>query len=83
MGAHPPVLVADFVLLDAEHQDTNPVLEEIFLSQCAQWMCVGDPAEQIYGWRSARDVMTGFRADHLQLTRSFRFGPRSTAVANR
>ena len=54
-----PVLVGDFVLLD-EAQDTNPVLE-IFLSQDAQRVCVGDPAQQIYAWRSARDVMTGFR----------------------
>jgi hypothetical protein len=77
-----PVLPADFVLLD-EAQDTNPVLEEVFLAQPAQRVCVGDPAQQIYGWRNARDVMTGFPAEHLQLTQSFRFGPRIAAVANR
>jgi hypothetical protein len=55
-----PVLHADFIMLD-EAQDTNPVLEEIFLNQQAQRVCVGDPAQQIYGWRNARDVMTGFR----------------------
>ena len=42
-----PRLSADFVLLD-EAQDTNPVLEEIFLAQDAQRVCVGDPAQQIY-----------------------------------
>ncbi|MFJ6729568.1 UvrD-helicase domain-containing protein [Streptomyces sp. NPDC091281] len=77
-----PVLPADFVLLD-EAQDTNPVLEEVFLAQDAQRICVGDPAQQIYGWRSARDVMTGFPADHLHLTQSFRFGPAIATVANR
>lgn len=48
-----PRLGADFVLLD-EAQDTNPVLEEVFLAQDAQRVCVGDPAQQIYGWRNAR-----------------------------
>jgi len=77
-----PVLAGDFVLLD-EAQDTNPVLEDIFLAQAAQRVCVGDPAQQIYAWRSARDVMTGFPAEHLKLTRSFRFGSRIAEVANR
>lgn len=77
-----PVLEAGFVLLD-EAQDTNPVLEEVFLGQEAQRVCVGDPAQQIYGWRNARDVMTGFPAEHLHLTQSFRFGPQIAQVANR
>ncbi|MEU4303013.1 UvrD-helicase domain-containing protein [Kitasatospora aureofaciens] len=77
-----PVLPADFILLD-EAQDTNPVLEEIFLNQPAQRICVGDPAQQIYSWRSAKDVMTGFPAEHLHLTQSFRFGPRVAEEANR
>ncbi|MER5211288.1 UvrD-helicase domain-containing protein [Streptomyces sp. NPDC002838] len=77
-----PVLPADFILLD-EAQDTNPVLEEIFLAQQAQRICVGDPAQQIYGWRNARDVMTGFPAEHLHLTQSFRFGAAIAKVANR
>lgn len=77
-----PTLAADFVLLD-EAQDTNPVLEEVFLAQDAQRVCVGDPAQQIYAWRNARDVMTGFPADHLYLTQSFRFGPRIAGAANR
>jgi superfamily I DNA/RNA helicase len=77
-----PVLPGDFVLLD-EAQDTNPVLEETFLAQGAQRVCVGDPAQQIYAWRAARDVMTGFAGDHVRLTRSFRFGPAIADVANR
>jgi hypothetical protein len=77
-----PELRGDFIMLD-EAQDTNPVLEEIFLAQQAQRVCVGDPAQQIYAWRSARDVMTSFPAEHLRLTQSFRFGPRIAEVANR
>lgn len=77
-----PVLPADFLMLD-EAQDTNPVLEKIFLAQSAQRVCVGDPAQQIYAWRAARDVLTGFAGDHVRLTRSFRFGPAIAEVANR
>lgn len=77
-----PALPGDFILLD-EAQDTNPVLEEVFLAQGAQRVCVGDPAQQIYAWRAARDVMTRFAGDHVRLTRSFRFGPAIADVANR
>lgn len=77
-----PRLAADFVLLD-EAQDTNPVLEEIFLAQDAQRVCVGDPAQQIYEWRHAKDIMSGFPGQQLELTQSFRFGPAIADVANR
>ncbi|MFC8875999.1 UvrD-helicase domain-containing protein [Streptomyces ardesiacus] len=77
-----PRLPADFVLLD-EAQDTNPVLEEIFLNQDAQRVCVGDPAQQIYDWRHAKDIMSGFPGQRLELTQSFRFGPAIAEVANR
>ncbi|WP_069817480.1 UvrD-helicase domain-containing protein [Streptomyces sp. TP-A0874] len=79
-----PVLDADYLLLD-EAQDTNPVLEQIVLAQRerTQIVMVGDSAQAIYGWRGARDVMTGFTGKHLTLTRSFRFGPALAAEANR
>ncbi|MFG3172343.1 UvrD-helicase domain-containing protein [Streptomyces sp. NPDC048200] len=79
-----PKIDADFVFLD-EAQDTNPVLENIFVAQRdhAQLVMVGDSAQAIYGWRGARDVMTGFEATPLTLTRSFRFGPRLAEQANR
>ncbi|MEU2653717.1 UvrD-helicase domain-containing protein [Streptomyces sp. NPDC007325] len=77
-----PRLPADFVLLD-EAQDTNPVLEEIFLAQDAQRVCVGDPAQQIYDWRHAKDIMSAFPGLRLELTESFRFGPAIAQVANR
>ncbi|MEU8746503.1 UvrD-helicase domain-containing protein [Streptomyces parvulus] len=77
-----PRLPAEFVLLD-EAQDTNPVLEEIFLAQDAQRVCVGDPAQQIYEWRHAKDIMSSFPGQQLELTQSFRFGPAIAEVANR
>ncbi len=79
-----PRIDADFLLLD-EAQDTNPVLEQVFSAQRdhTQLVLVGDSAQAIYGWRGARDVMTGFDATHLTLTRSFRFGPLIADQANR
>ncbi|MYT17577.1 Superfamily I DNA and RNA helicases [Streptomyces sp. SceaMP-e96] len=79
-----PVIPADFLLLD-EAQDTNPVVEQVFTAQRdhAQLVLVGDSAQAIYGWRGARDVMTGFDGRQLSLSRSFRFGPPLAAEANR
>jgi superfamily I DNA/RNA helicase len=79
-----PTIPVDFLLLD-EAQDTNPVVEQVFLDQRghAQLVMVGDSAQAIYGWRGARDVMTGFDGIRLSLSRSFRFGPTLAAEANR
>ncbi|MEV0580812.1 hypothetical protein [Streptomyces sp. NPDC050392] len=48
-----------------------------------QRVCVGDPAQQIYAWRHAKDIMSGFPGQRLELTQSFRFGPEIAEVANR
>ncbi|WP_416972201.1 UvrD-helicase domain-containing protein [Streptomyces sp. 4F14] len=79
-----PRINADFLLLD-EAQDTNPVVEQIFLNQRdhAQLVMVGDSAQAIYHWRGAKDVMTGFDGTPLALSQSFRFGPDLAAEANR
>jgi hypothetical protein len=79
-----PRILGDFLLLD-EAQDTNPVLEQVFLAQGAhaQLVMVGDSAQAIYGWRGARDVMTGFRGRQLALSHSFRFGAGLATEANR
>ncbi|MCZ4607719.1 UvrD-helicase domain-containing protein [Streptomyces sp. Lzd4kr] len=79
-----PKIETEFLFLD-EAQDTNPVLEEVFDAQRghAQIVMVGDSAQAIHGWRGARDVMTGFDATPLTLTRSFRFGPEIAREANR
>ncbi|WP_055567762.1 UvrD-helicase domain-containing protein [Streptomyces atriruber] len=79
-----PRIDAEFLLLD-EAQDTNPVVEQIFLAQRehAQLVMVGDSAQAIYQWRGAKDVMSSFEGRHFSLTQSFRFGPRLAAEANR
>jgi hypothetical protein len=79
-----PKIPADYLLLD-EAQDTNPVVEQIFTAQRdhAQLVMVGDSAQAIYGWRGARDVMTGFNGTALTLSQSFRFGPHLATEANR
>ncbi|MBT2439981.1 ATP-dependent helicase [Streptomyces sp. ISL-36] len=79
-----PRIRKDFLLLD-EAQDTNPVMEKVFNAQRshAQLIMVGDSAQAIYGWRGARDVMTGFDGQQLTLSQSFRFGQRLADEANR
>lgn len=79
-----PKIRTDFLLLD-EAQDTNPVVEQVFTAQRAhaQLVMVGDSAQAIYGWRGARDVMTGFDGTPLALSQSFRFGPTLAEEANR
>jgi hypothetical protein len=79
-----PEIRKQFLLLD-EAQDTNPVVERVFNAQRghAQLVMVGDSAQAIYGWRGARDVMTGFNGTQLTLTHSFRFGEGLAREANR
>ncbi|MEV6057727.1 UvrD-helicase domain-containing protein [Streptomyces sp. NPDC052107] len=79
-----PKLDADYLLLD-EAQDTNPVVEQVFLAQRdhSQLVMVGDSAQAIYQWRGAKDVMTGFDGTRLTLSQSFRFGPDLAEEANR
>ncbi|MBY8846672.1 UvrD-helicase domain-containing protein [Streptomyces sp. SP2-10] len=79
-----PKIDADYLLLD-EAQDTNPVVEEVFLAQRdhAQLVMVGDSAQAIYQWRGAKDVMASFDGSQLTLSQSFRFGPHLAEEANR
>lgn len=79
-----PTIWQDFLLLD-EAQDTSPVVEQVFNAQRghAQLIMVGDSAQAIYGWRGARDIMTGAEGTHLTLSHSFRFGAGIAIEANR
>ncbi|WP_457028078.1 UvrD-helicase domain-containing protein [Kitasatospora sp. P5_F3] len=82
-----PRLAADVVLLD-EAQDTNDVLAKVLLDQDhAQRVAVGDSAQQIYGWRGAKDALATFERDLgaqvATLSQSFRFGPAVAEAANR
>ncbi|QLJ02870.1 ATP-dependent helicase [Streptomyces sp. NEAU-sy36] len=79
-----PRIEAEYLLLD-EAQDTNPVVEKVFLAQRdhTQLVMVGDSAQAIYQWRGAKDVMTSFDGTQLTLSQSFRFGPHLAEEANR
>lgn len=79
-----PRIAGDFVLLD-EAQDANPCMASIFAQQQGvQRVAVGDGAQQIYAWRGAVDVMQDMEADaRLTLSKSFRFGERLAAEANK
>lgn len=69
-----PDLHADAVILD-EAQDSNPATEFLVKSQNnAQQIIIGDPAQQLYAWRGAVDIMNNFGGKRYQLTQSFRFG---------
>lgn len=73
-----PVIEADTLFVD-EAQDLNPVLVEVLRNFEGQLVLVGDPHQQIYGFRGAVNAMEAFQLPVVQLSQSFRFGP---AVAN-
>jgi len=77
-----PILDFDCVLLD-EAQDTNPVTARIVLSQPCPKILVGDPHQQIYSFRGARDAMQEITPTSIMyLTHSFRFGNKIASLAN-
>jgi F-box protein 18 (helicase) len=77
-----PILDFDCVLLD-EAQDTNPVTARIVLSQPCPKILVGDPHQQIYSFRGARDAMQRITAGRIMyLTYCFRFGSNIAILAN-
>lgn len=77
-----PQLGYDTILLD-EAQDTNPVVQAMFLQQPSRQVFVGDEHQAIYAFRGARNAMALMpAAEEHALTGSFRFGPAIAAVAN-
>ena len=71
------------VLLMDEGQDMNPPMLDIFNKQDVNKVIVGDPNQQIYGFRGAVNALGSVQATHLyHLTQSFRFGPIIGLVAN-
>ncbi|KXS55402.1 MAG: hypothetical protein AWU57_181 [Marinobacter sp. T13-3] len=71
-------------LLD-EYQDTNPVMDAIISGQPGQKVYIGDPYQQIYGWRGAINAMADKIAEGLPvlpLSRSFRFNHQVAGAAN-
>lgn len=68
-----PKIKTDFILFD-ESQDADPLMTGILREQEAQIIYVGDPYQQIYGWRGAVNVMQDLKVQASYLTQSFRFG---------
>lgn len=74
----------DTILFD-EAQDANPATSHIVLNQQCKKILVGDPHQQIYGFRGADDALNHpllKDADRLSLTNSWRFGPNVAEAAN-
>lgn len=77
-----PQLNYDALLLD-EAQDTNPVTAALVQQQNCARILVGDPYQQIYGFRGAVDAMQHVESDNISyLTNSFRFNQHIADVAN-
>jgi F-box protein, helicase, 18 len=78
-----PTLNYDCILMD-ESQDLNPVTADTLLGQASiPKIVVGDPHQQIYSFRGARDFMSEVKATkELYLTHSFRFNKKIASVAN-
>ena len=80
-----PEIPGDFLLVD-ESQDLNPamlVAVDHNARRGAQVVLVGDPAQQIYGWRGSVDAMAELDGYlECSLSKSWRFGPAIADVAN-
>ena len=71
-----PELPGDVILFDEAQDANHAMLSMVLRQQGKRAVFVGDPHQQIYGFRgatSAFDVLG--EAEHLTLSRSFRFGP--------
>lgn len=64
---------ADALLVD-EAQDLDPVFAGILTAYPGQKVFVGDPHQEIYGWRGAVNALDRLPGEALGLTWSFRFG---------
>ena len=67
-----PVLPYDTILFD-EGQDASAAMLDIFLSQKAAKVIVGDSHQQIYGWRYAINSLEKVDYPTYELSHSFRF----------
>ncbi|MCB1875792.1 MAG: UvrD-helicase domain-containing protein [Chromatiales bacterium] len=77
-----PVWPYQRILFD-EAQDANPVTTDLVLRQRAHKVFVGDPHQQIYGFRGADDALEKLNAEEtLYLSGSWRFGPHVAGIAN-
>lgn len=76
-----PPLPYDYILFD-EGQDASETMLAVFMQQPATKLIVGDPHQQIYGFRHAVNSLDKFDAPTLYLSQSFRFGDDIAQLAN-
>jgi len=67
-----PLLPYDYILFD-EGQDASGVMLDVFLTQNATKVIVGDVHQQIYGWRYAVNSLAKTDFKTFNLSASFRF----------
>ncbi|GIX80249.1 f-box DNA helicase 1 [Caerostris darwini] len=78
----PKIIGYDCIMVD-EAQDSNPAMLDIVMSQRLPVILVGDPNQQIYGFRGAKNALQNIRSTHTYcLTKSFRFGPEIAYIAS-
>jgi len=78
-----PVLSGFDCLLIDEAQDCTPAASDILLRQSCAKILVGDPHQQIYAFRGARNALQEVQGTHtFYLTLSFRFGPEIAYLAS-
>ena len=75
-----PVLYFDTILFD-EGQDASGTMLDIFLSQKATKVIVGDSHQQIYGWRYAVNSLEKVNYPSYDLSISFRFNQEIAQLA--
>ena len=75
-----PVMPQQCFLLD-EGQDSSDVILDIFMRQKGRHVVVGDPHQQLYGFRNATDALGKTGYPSLPLSNSFRFGTEIAAEA--
>jgi F-box protein, helicase, 18 len=68
-----PQLPFDYILFD-EGQDASSAMLDVFFSQKATKVIVGDTHQQIYGWRFAVNSLEKANFKTYHLSTSFRFG---------
>ncbi|XP_071816365.1 F-box DNA helicase 1-like isoform X3 [Apostichopus japonicus] len=78
-----PIISDVQCLLIDEAQDLTPAQQDVLLNQPIPKILVGDPHQQIYSFRGARNAMDNIQADTVyHLTQSFRFGSEIAYMAN-
>ncbi|WP_411691089.1 UvrD-helicase domain-containing protein [Acinetobacter gandensis] len=76
-----PILDYHYIMVD-ESQDSDLLILEVLKRQKAKVIYVGDPYQQIYSFRGAKNILQNLDLEALYLEQSFRFGNEIAATAN-